>query len=562
LRAKIIALVAVYVLALGIVYGAFTISLLRREAARVEERLQQTAGLVGAELDTYIESGRRRLSTVAQLPGMTHGLRTFQEAGGEGRIPPWTTLHYLFFKSPVFTGGVFLLDRGGKVLWTEPPGVPWIGRTLRDDPTIVQAYEGGVAAVSGRRAGGALFARPHVLIATSVGDQAGDVTGVLGGIVDLTAPQITEILEPVSTREGRFVDVVDQHGQMIARSTRVAGQPRALALGQVWQSQRTLLIAGVALLVLAVAAGAPLVNGIVRALDTLTDAAKTMAGGDLSHPVDVGPRQDEIATLARSFEQMRVELARARAALEKRLGEREELIRLKESFLASISHELRTPLHAIIGYTDMLSDEPLTADGRQCLSTVRAQSEHLLSLLSEILTLSGLNTGTLPVEVSPVRVPIIIAHLTQRAKQLRRSQNVEIEWICPAGLPTVETDPLRLEELLAHLLTNAVKFTPQGRVVVRVREEPAAARLVFEVSDTGIGIASHELPHIFDEFRQVDGSLTRAYSGVGLGLTLVKKLATLLHGDVSVRSELGAGSTFAVSLPLRFADSATASAAA
>jgi len=122
--------------------------LVRREAVRAQDRLQLTASLVGAELDAYIGAGRQRLATVAGLPGLTYGLSAIQEASSEGRIPPWTTLHYLFFKSPVFTGGALLLDRDGKVLWSEPPGRPWIGRRLGDNPTVAEARESGSAALS------------------------------------------------------------------------------------------------------------------------------------------------------------------------------------------------------------------------------------------------------------------------------------------------------------------------------------------------------------------------------------------------------------------------------
>ena len=593
IRAKIVAVGLAYVLALSAVYAAFTVSLVRREAARAQDRLQLTASLVGAELDAYLEAGRERLATVAHLPGMIYGLPNIREASGEGRIPPWTTLHYLFFKSPVFTGGALLLDRDGKVLWTEPPGRPWIGRTLTEDPLIARAYASRAELVSGGLSADALFDRPHALLTAPIRDSGDAIQGVLGGIIDLTAPEFTKILHAVSTREGRFIDVVDQNGRVIARNSGEppeqanpasaaagdewmvaatplsqapwqvrAGQPRDVALADVWQAQRLLFILGLGLLALAVAVGSPLVNGFVRAIRTLTEAAEVMASGDLSRPVHVGQRQDELATLARSFEQMRIELARSRAALERRLEEREELIRLKEAFLAGISHELRTPLNAILGYTEMLNDEPLGPDGRDYLTTVRAQSEHLLRMVSDLLTLSGLNTGTLAVEVSPVRVAAIVARLQPLADRLRTGTDVEVVWDCPAALPILETDPLRLEQILTNLLTNAFKFTAHGRVVVRVRQQPAGERVSFEVSDTGIGIAAHELPHIFDEFRQLDGSLTRCYGGVGLGLALVKRLAELLHGDVAVQSQPGGGSTFIVTLPLRIDGSAAAAAAA
>ena len=591
IRTKTLILVAGYLVALCGVYAAFTVSLVRREVARTQERLQQTADLVATELDAYLDAGRQRLATISKLPGMAYGLRTIQEASGEGRIPPWTTLHYLFFKSPVFTGGVFLLDRGGKVLWTEPPGRPWIGDTLASQPTVAAVYAHNREVVSGGLDGDRLLDRPHAVVACPVNDPNGELEGVLGGIVDLTAPELTKILGPVSTRDGRFLEVVDQQGRVIAGNgaaaeagatappasdawmlatvplTRsawrvVVGQPRSIALAEVWQSQRMLLALGLGLLALAVALGAPIVNGFVRAIRTLTEAADVMSRGDLSHPVDVGPRRDELATLARAFDQMRVELARSRTALERRLSEREELIRLKEEFLASISHELRTPLNAIIGYTDMLADQRLSADGREWLSIVRAQAEHLFEMLADLLTLSGLNTGTLAVEVSPVRVSSILAKLHPLADDLCAGKDLDVVWECPAALPTIETDPLRLEQILANLLSNALKFTPHGWVVLRVLDQTDHERIVFEVSDSGIGISPDELPNIFDEFRQVDGTLTRRYGGVGMGLTLVKKLTALLAGTVAVRSQVGIGSTFTVTLPLRFHAVGTASVAA
>ena len=124
-------------------------------------------------------------------------------------------------------------------------------------------------------------------------------------------------------------------------------------------------------------------------------------------------------------------------------------------------------------------------------------------------------------------------------------------WDCSGLLPTVETDALRLAQLLTNLITNAFKFTRQGKITIRARHDMAREKIVFEVTDTGIGIPGHELPHIFDEFRQVDGSMSRLYGGMGLGLALVRKLATLLQGVVTVTSQVGQGSIFTVTLPLR-----------
>jgi len=193
---------------------------------------------------------------------------------------------------------------------------------------------------------------------------------------------------------------------------------------------------------------------------------------------------------------------------------------------------------------------------------VRSQSEHLFRMLSDLLTLAGLNTGTLGVDVSPVRLSTILSRLQPLADQLRTGKDIEVVWDCPAALPSIETDPLLLEQILGNLLSNAFKFTAHGRVSVRVLAQTDEGRVAIEVTDTGIDIPVHELPHIFDESRQVDGSLTRRYGGVGLGLTLSRKLTALLCGSLTVRSEAGAGSTFTVVLPVQFHATAAASVAA
>lgn len=231
------------------------------------------------------------------------------------------------------------------------------------------------------------------------------------------------------------------------------------------------------------------------------------------------------------------------------------MIRLKEEFLANISHELRTPLNVIIGYTDMLLDEEMSTEVYTILTRVRLQSEHLFHLLSDLMTLSGANTGKFSLQISPVRVPDLLARLSPLVDRLRQGKEVEAVWDCPVLLPAVETDALRLEQVLTNLITNAFKFTHRGKITIRARYDTAREKIVFEVTDTSIGIPGHELPHIFDEFRQVDGSMSRSYGGMGLGLALVRKLAALLQGEVTVASQVGQGSIFTVTLPLRLVPS-------
>jgi signal transduction histidine kinase len=580
IKSKSLVLFAGYVLALGAVYLAFTVYLLRRETAAAHDRLQQTASILAAEVESHLQVGRQRLAAVAHLPGLVYGLPAISEARGQGHIAPWTTLHYLFFKSPLYTGGVFLVDRTGTVLWTEPPGMPWVGRDLAAHPVVADVLGRGGEAVSPGLAPGELLDRPHIIVAAAIETPQGERAGVLCGVIDVGTPAFAGILDSFSTDNGRFAAIIDQNGGVLAGTRAralerlplatngdgapllatagvagvpwrvVAGQPRETALADIRRMQWVLLGLGAALTCVLLGVGIPFVRGFVRSIAELTEGAEVIAGGDLSRPVSVGRRRDELSTLARTFERMREELARSRSTLEQQLVEREELIRLKEEFLANVSHELRTPLNVIIGYTDMLGDRLLGSEERHLLSRVRAESEHFLFLLSDLMTLSGVNTGRLALDVRRVTVPELLGRLTPLVEQLRRGRDVAAVWDCPPGLPDLHTDPLRLEQLLSNLITNAFKFTENGTVTIRARHDAKRERVVFEVADTGIGIPADEIPHIFDEFRQVDGSMSRSYGGIGLGLALVKKLAGLLHGDIDVASHPKRGSTFSVTIPV------------
>jgi signal transduction histidine kinase len=581
LKAQSAALLAAYALFLAAVYGGFSVLLLRREVAAAHARLEQTARLVAAEIDAHLESGRQRLATVARLPGLVHGLQRLEEARGEGYIPPWTTLHYLFFKSPVFTGGVFLLDRSGTVLWTEPPGLPWLGRTLAAHPAIGELLGGAGTPVSPGLAADGLLTAPHVVIGVPIEGPEGEVAGLLGGVVDLTATGFAAALAAVPTAAGRYLSVVDQAGRVIASTEParlftgardaspaseeapvaraalrhapwevVAGEPRETTLAPIWQLQRLLVGMGLAMLVLALTIGSYFLRGFVRAIARLTASAEVIARGDLSQPVAVDERHLEIATLATTFERMRTEIRRSQAVLTRRLAEREDLIRLKEEFLANVSHELRTPLNVIFGYTDILLERETDAERCDALHRIRAQSEQLLHLLGDLMTLSGLNAGRIALEPSPVAVDDLLGRLRPLMDQLAHGRPITPVCECDGAVPALYTDRLRLEQVLTNLVTNAFKFTDEGSIVLRVRHAADEQRVVFEVVDSGIGIPAHELPYIFDEFRQVDGSMSRRHGGVGLGLALVRRLVELLGGTVTVRSRPGAGSTFIVSLPV------------
>ena len=392
----------------------------------------------------------------------------------------------------------------------------------------------------------------------------------------------------VSRNQDRFVEIIDQKGFVVASTRKnrllqsfslepqhneslftatatlerapwriVSGQPLAVIFAHVSRMHHVLWWCGFGMILLAIAGGVPFVNKVVGPIKQLTTDAERMAGGDLSQPVEIMDRDDEIATLSRAFEHMRVELGRSRTALERQLKEREELIRLKEEFLANISHELRTPLHVVMGYADMLLEQEPDELKRSMIGHVRTKANQLFRLISDLMTVSGLNAGKVALEVSDVVIDDLLARLEPLAEQLRRGKEIKVLWDCPSPLPVMETDGLRLEQILANLMTNAMKFTQKGQITVRVHHIITQGLVIFEVADTGIGIPAEELPYIFDEFHQADGSISRSYGGMGLGLALVKKLVMLLHGEISVSSQLEQGSTFTVTFPLRLSSTST-----
>ena len=222
--------------------------------------------------------------------------------------------------------------------------------------------------------------------------------------------------------------------------------------------------------------------------------------------------------------------------------------RAKSDFLATMSHEIRTPMNAIIGMADLLSETPLSEDQREYVQIFRDAGGNLLSLINDVLDLSKIEAGHLDLDLTDFD----LSDLVQRAAELvavRASEkNLELAYQIQPDVPTsLVGDPNRLRQVLLNLLGNAIKFTDQGEVVLRVECDPHAegpGSLLFTVRDTGIGIPRDKLAVIFERFTQVDSSMTRPYSGTGLGLTISRRLVERMGGRMWVESEPGRGSTF------------------
>ena len=228
--------------------------------------------------------------------------------------------------------------------------------------------------------------------------------------------------------------------------------------------------------------------------------------------------------------------------------------RAKSEFLANMSHEIRTPMNALLGYVEFLCDPGASdEDRRRYGQTIKKSSDHLLTVLNDILDISRIEASRMVInraDVSPmVLVKDVLALLAPQASE----RGVELGLEVPRPIPEViETDLVRARQVLLNLVGNAIKFTPRGSVtlVLHLDEHESSDHryLCFDVVDTGIGIPADKQQQIFEPFSQVDGSSTRRYGGTGLGLTISKRLALLMGGDVEVKSELGKGSTFTLRL--------------
>ena len=267
----------------------------------------------------------------------------------------------------------------------------------------------------------------------------------------------------------------------------------------------------------------------------------------------------------KQLEHQREQLLRAQSAMTDKARELALASQYKSEFLANMSHELRTPLNSTLILAKLLADNKpgnLSAEQVKYAQTIYAAGNDLLALINDILDLSKIESGQATVEVEPVNIARALQGLIDPLRPLAQEKGLQLTATVAPDVPAaLETDALKLGQVLKNLLSNALKFTEKGSVALHVSRNPGDT-LSFAVKDTGIGIPAHQQELIFEAFRQADGSTHRKYGGTGLGLSISRDLAQLLGGTLSVHSEPGAGSVFTLVVPLRLVVQQPAEAAA
>ena len=308
-------------------------------------------------------------------------------------------------------------------------------------------------------------------------------------------------------------------------------------------------------------------NKVTLPISLLNKGARLLGTGNLSYRIDLNTG-DELSSLASEFNQMAAKLKESYDSLDEKVRRAttdlksayaeiedknrflEEADRLKSQFLANMSHELRTPMNAIMGFTSLLMDEvygKVSHKQKDTLGKVLRNAQHLLSLINDILDLSKIEAGRMQLYPELFKLNHMLHELKEEVEPLAREKGLAFELKTQEDMEVFH-DPMRLKQVVMNLLSNAIKFTKTGGVAVNAALEGEGFFSV-EVLDTGIGIREGDLAAIFDEFRQVDGSITREFGGTGLGLSISKKLVMMMGGGISAQSRPENGSSFKITLP-------------
>ena len=456
----------------------------------------------------------------------------------------------------------------------------------------------------------AFFTKYEPLISTDTERQAlDDVQWAWGSFVEATRERFipasrlnnTGSVQPAFNRLNPLYDDLTNAAERLTRESQAQASAALGVVGSAFQSARTfIMVDTLVTLLISAAIGLILSARIALRIGRLTNATRQVAAGDLDRKVDV-VGSDELSALASNFNAMVDSLHEQRSLLEQRNSELQaslqrqhqlmnDLMRGKEAeeqaerarataeaaskaktmFLATMSHELRTPLNAILGYTQLIQLKAAMqgrSEMQSELGRIRAAGKHLLTIVSNTLDFAKIEQGKMKLDLTSFTVVPLVREVVEIVEPLAQEHRNMLILDCAPELDQLTSDSSKLRQILFNLLSNACKFTEDGRVTLRVmrieheelRSEKSgtanfsllnsSCSIQFDVIDTGIGMSGEQIERLFQPFTQADPSTTRKYGGTGLGLAVTQELCRIMGGTIAVQSELGRGTTFSVTLP-------------
>jgi signal transduction histidine kinase/ActR/RegA family two-component response regulator/HPt (histidine-containing phosphotransfer) domain-containing protein len=333
-----------------------------------------------------------------------------------------------------------------------------------------------------------------------------------------------------------------EEGELANRESRVvAGSAR-----------RQLLLSVIGIAIAAAGLALWLSRVVTRPIHRLILATREIAAGKFTRTIPIDSR-DEMGELGAALNRMVTALKTQQEDVRQAQRAAEAANQAKSGFLANMSHEIRTPMNAILGYSElMLKPSQTQSDRLDCIQTIRRNARHLLDVINDILDISKIEAGKMTVERIAVELPRLVAEVLSMTRPRAREKGLLFRAEFDGPVPrTIETDQLRVTQILVNLLGNAVKFTEAGEVSLRIscRQRGRTDGVIrFDVTDTGVGMTADQAARLFQPFTQADESTTRRFGGTGLGLSISAKLAELLGGTIAVSSEIGRGSTFSLTI--------------
>jgi PAS domain S-box-containing protein len=279
---------------------------------------------------------------------------------------------------------------------------------------------------------------------------------------------------------------------------------------------------------------------------------------DLTEAIEKGRLYEQLkaasAELERNVQEATAELAHQNELLRRQHIALEQASALKSQFLANMSHEFRTPLNAILGYTHMLLHGvtgAVSETQRKSLTRIDSNSRHLLALINDILDITRIEAGRMPLNLAAFKIPELVEEVMSELEPIIRRSNLTVRADMPRALPALKSDRQKVKQIVLNLLSNALKFTPAGTVTIKASYDAQNRTIAIAVADTGVGIAVEDQAKVFEDFRQLDSSPARGYGGTGLGLSICRRLSQMLGGTIELESTSGRGSTFTLLLPSR-----------